>query len=282
VTRPKLTLEWQSHALTHPGKVRPYNEDAFLSLPGTGIWAVADGMGGHEAGDVASAQVVEALAAVGHHTTLSDLIASCRTQLTQANAALFDAGLRQRAKIIGSTAVVLLSRGTQGAVVWAGDSRAYQLRGSKFRQISEDHSRVMELVKQGVLDASEAEKHPDANIITRAIGVAEKLELDVVLFDVQPGDQFLLCSDGLSRYLPNPMLAELLDNDDCVIATDALLKAALDTAARDNITAVVIRAKLADATSETQFNPQQPGRSLEPDDDPTMLDDDSTVLDEGN
>ena len=272
MTRPKLNFDWQSHALTHPGKVRPYNEDAFLSLPGTGIWAVADGMGGHEAGDVASSQVVEALANVGYHATLSDLITSCRAQLMQVNAALYDAGFRQRAKIIGSTAVVLLTRGSQGAIVWAGDSRAYQLRDAKFRQLSEDHSRVMELVKQGYLEASEAESHPDANIITRAIGVAENLELDVTLFDVQPGDQYLLCSDGLSRYVPDPMLAQLLENDDCVGATDALLKAALNSAARDNITAVVIRAEQASTTSETQFNPAQPEKPQAPDDDPTLLD----------
>ncbi|MEM9622203.1 MAG: protein phosphatase 2C domain-containing protein, partial [Pseudomonadota bacterium] len=247
------TIEWQSAAKTHRGNVREYNEDAYLAHPESGVWAVADGMGGHHAGDVASREVVAALAKVSFSDNLAGLQAACRSQLDAVNHALFEQGLQRQAQIIGSTVVAMVASGADAAMLWAGDSRGYRLRGNELTQVTRDHSRTNELIEQGILKPEAAEQHPEANVITRAVGVARQLPLDETSFTVATDDVYLLCSDGLTRYVPEPELHRCLSMPTCNAAAEELMRLALATDARDNISIVVMRAQPAD-DSTTVFN----------------------------
>jgi protein phosphatase len=246
---------WQSAAVTHKGNVRSLNEDAYLAHSDDGVWAVADGMGGHHAGDVASQAVVDGLATVRGANDLGEISTACRTALAEVNEELFDKGLKQQAQIIGSTLVVMLTSGWDGTMLWAGDSRGYLLRQGKLFQITKDHSRTNELIDSGVLAPEAAESHPDANVITRAIGVAESVELEEQRFDICAGDVYLICSDGLTRYLSNEELERCLQIKSCREAADQLLRSTLATSARDNVTAIVMRAVEFD-DSQTVLNSQ--------------------------
>ncbi len=277
VASPAQPFDWLSHGLSHPGNIRSYNEDTYLCQPSKGLWAVADGMGGHHAGDVASRAVVESLAAVAPCHGLPELIKSCCASLQAANAQLQASDADGQNRLCGSTAAVLLTYGRRGAVVWAGDSRVYRLSRcagrAELTQLTQDHSKVAALVRQGQLTEAEAERHPDANMITRAIGVRPALELDVQEFDIDEGDTYLLCSDGLTRYVSAPELATHLAGASVPLIADALVAATLATAARDNVTVVVARAS-GESTTRTLLNPAS-GYEQPTHEDPTVLDENS-------
>jgi len=266
---------WASAAGTDVGKVRELNEDGLLEQPQTGIWAVADGMGGYHAGDHASATVVRALAALKLVRPLDLLVEQAATALKQVNDQLLREGRQNGARIMGSTLVSLLSQGPRATVLWAGDSRAYRLRGGRLEQLTRDHSRIQELIDKGEVSPAEAENHPDANVITRALGVVQELELDSLRLDVRDGDTFLLCSDGLHRYVPEPDMQRFLAAGSCELACSRLMQHAMESPARDNITAIVIRAELDDTAVRTTINPAPGERPRDLDDDPTVLDDGS-------
>jgi len=222
--------------------VRKVNQDSFAERTDIGVWAVADGMGGHEAGEIASATVtdsIKGLAANGDIVAMLDAvqqsIMSANLQLTQ-QAASYDSQ-----RVPGSTVVVLIINGDQGAIVWAGDSRIYRRRDHVVTQLTRDHSHVQDLVEQGVILESEAESHPMANVITRAVGISEPLELESKWIDVRADDQFLLCSDGLSRLVNNEELATMMDNRDSGEVTRSLLHTALVRGARDNVTLICVK-----------------------------------------
>lgn len=241
-------VEWRSVGKSHVGAVRTLNEDAFLDRPEQGIWAVADGMGGHEAGDKASISVVTALAMVNQAPSLSDLIGDAQARLRAVNDSL-GATADEKGVMVGSTVVALLSQGTHVAVLWAGDSRAYLYRKGELTQLTVDHSRVQELVGHGLIDPADADDHPDANIITRAIGVSPEVEFDTKIIEAEPGDSYLLCSDGLSRYVSESEIARCLGIASCSDACQQLIGKALDGGGRDNISVIVIRPGLADPTT---------------------------------
>ncbi len=185
---------------THVGLRRKVNEDALLVRTPRALWVVADGMGGHDAGEVASAMVVEALSRVPLSENIEGATANALAALEQVNEALIAmAHSDGRSRTIGSTVVGLLINNGRFRCFWAGDSRAYWLRGGEITQITRDHSLVQELVDAKMLSPGEAEHHPNANVITRAVGVAEKLVVEISSGDVKAGDQFLLASDGLTR-----------------------------------------------------------------------------------
>ena len=236
---------FQCSATTHPGAVRLHNEDSYVNRPDLGLWAVADGAGGHQAGEVASRIIADALNSVSTGIDGAELLAEVRHCLARAhNALLREAARRGPQAMIVSTIVALLLRDDYYACLWAGDSRAYLLRGQRFRQLTRDHSLVQELFDAGAISAAEALHHPSANIITRAIG-AEGLELDKVTDRLFPGDRFLLCTDGLFKALPERELAELLAADEDIIA-DQLVIAGLRAGAADNLTAVTVEVTLDD------------------------------------
>jgi serine/threonine-protein phosphatase Stp1 len=237
-----MTPRFRSCAVTHNGAVRRYNEDSFVDRPEIGLWAVADGAGGHESGDLASRIIAEHLGAIPAGVSAAELLAQVRLSVQAAHAALrAEAARRGPQAMIASTVAVLLARDGHFACLWAGDSRVYLARQGAFSQITRDHSLVQELVDAGAIRPEEAEGHPRANVITRAVGAdGEALELDKVSGRLLPGDRFLLCSDGLSKTVPEPEIASLLALPDGTPAAELLLAAALARGANDNVTAVTV------------------------------------------
>jgi serine/threonine protein phosphatase PrpC len=232
---------FRSWAVTHPGAKRKHNEDTYVDRPDLGIWAVADGAGGHAAGEVASGMLAEALEAIPAGLSASELLAEVRLAVERTHAALRDEAARRGPDVIvASTIVVMLARGEHFACLWAGDSRAYLLREGMFRQITRDHSLVQELLEAGAIGPDEVENHPRANVITRAVGAdMDEFMLDKVSDRLLPGDRFLLCSDGLCKTLPENELATLLGSANGV-SLQALIDAALAAQVSDNVTAVAV------------------------------------------
>jgi serine/threonine protein phosphatase PrpC len=261
------TVGWRSAGKSHVGAVRTLNEDAFLDRPDQGIWAVADGMGGHEAGDKASISVVTALAMVSEASSLSKLIGDAKVRLGTVNDVL-RAMAGNQAGTIGTTVVALMSQGTHVALLWAGDSRAYLYRRGQLTQLTLDHSRVQELIDHGLIEPDEASEHPEANIITRAIGVSPAVEFDTKIVEAEPGDSYLLCSDGLYRSVEESEIARCLELPGCNDACQELIGKALDGGGSDNISVIVIRPGFLESTTRNRAI----SRTSELDDDLTTLD----------
>lgn len=238
-----MNLRFRSAARSDAGPVRTSNEDRFLQRPALGLWAVADGMGGHEAGEVASGLIVEALAEVDDVSSGYAYLNAVRATIERVNDELVRrAEIRDSSAVIGSTIVALLIHEAHYACLWAGDSRAYRLRGGGIVQLSHDHSMVQELVDAGALTREQARADRRANVITRAVGVRRALDLGQDYGPVEPGDCFLLCSDGLTGLLDDDELSVAMADPDPETAADRLLALALGRGARDNVTLVVIRA----------------------------------------
>ncbi len=234
-----MSANFFSSAMTDRGSVRDHNEDAYLDRPDLGLWAVADGAGGHQCGQQASRTIIEALAAIGGGLSAATLLARVRLAIAEAHAALHAAAARLGGDALtASTVVVLLARDDHFACLWAGDSRAYLFRDGVLRQITRDHSLVQQLVDEGSLSVAAAEQHPQANVITRAVGDgSETMELDKVIGGLRRGDRFLLCSDGLNKTVPEAELAAAMRGD---ATASALVGAALARRASDNVTAIVV------------------------------------------
>lgn len=234
-------LRWTSASLSHVGKVRHINEDSCLSLSEMGLWAVADGMGGHKAGDVASRIIISELSQLADLGQQKALIEGVKARLLDANRKLLELSSRfYERRTMGSTVVVLLTWQDRGACLWVGDSRLYLLRQGQLQQLTHDHSYVQELVDWGLLEPGKAHSHPMGNVITRAIGHRDELEIDMIQFSLQPGDAFLLCSDGLSKLVSEVEMAILLSCGGCQDTVRGLIDLALARGARDNVTAVVV------------------------------------------
>ena len=231
-------LRWTAAARTDVGLVRSRNEDAYLAQTQRGLWAVADGMGGHAFGDLASGAVVDALASLPVPESLADFIALARDRLTGVNEALRIESRTRQVPVIGSTVVALLVHGMEAACLWAGDSRIYLCRQGRLQQLTRDHSALEALKEQGI-DPAAAAASP--NMITRAIGAADTIVFDVASLTVRDGDIFLLCSDGLSTPVEEQAITASLAPGDCARAADELIALALANGGRDNITAVVVR-----------------------------------------
>jgi len=234
-------MRWSSAALTDVGRVRQINEDACAALPENGIWVVADGMGGHDDGDHASQSIVNRISETGSHGSLAELVDAVEDGLLEVNRSLLtEAAAREGESTIGSTVVVLLARDNHCACLWAGDSRIYRLRDDRLQQITQDHSQVMEMVEQGLLLREDAESHPAANVVTRAVGASDELYLDVDVEALSPGDRYLLCSDGLTKELTDTEIAELLQHGDPPEACKKLVGLALERGCRDNVSVVIV------------------------------------------
>ncbi|HUO80222.1 MAG TPA: type VI secretion system-associated protein TagF [Steroidobacteraceae bacterium] len=221
-------VHYESAARSDRGPVRTVNQDAFLERAEIGCWAVADGMGGHEHGEIASRMVCDALASLTPGATLEAMANDVRDALQQVNAQLRRGATGGTS---GTTAVILLTRGLQWQVLWAGDSRLYRLRAGALEQLTDDHT---------LQPAGAAADDGDAYAITRAVGGDVVLELDAHRGRVQPGDRFVLCSDGLTRVLDAARIAELAGAGPAAVAADALLAAALAAHTTDNVTVIVV------------------------------------------
>jgi serine/threonine protein phosphatase PrpC len=198
-------------------------------------------MGGHEAGDVASSKVTEALLRLPVVYGLESLVEAVVGALQRVNGELIElAGTSDMKRRIGSTVVGLAIADGQYRCFWAGDSRAYRVRAGQIEQVSRDHSMVQDLVDAGLLAPEDAENHPNANIITRAVGVNESLKVDIVQGEALPGDLYLLASDGLTRLVNDEELAAILTSRG-IDAADMLIETSLSRGAPDNVTLVVVK-----------------------------------------
>jgi len=229
---------------SHVGLRRKVNEDSILLRSDRGYWAVADGMGGHDAGDVASAKVTEALRALPVVYDLDELVQAAIAAIARVNNELIAlAASAEGQSTIGSTLVGLAIGKDEYRCFWAGDSRAYRIRAGQIEQLSRDHSLVQSLVDAGMLGPDEAEHHPNANVITRAVGVAQDLQVDVSSGDASPGDIFLVASDGLTRLVNDDEMLEILERFEPTEAADKLLEMVLVRGAPDNVSMVIVKMK---------------------------------------
>lgn len=235
-------ISFVSEERTHVGCVRKLNEDRMLSRPEVGLWAVADGMGGHQAGDLASGMLVDALAGVELLGSGYAFLDEVQESVQRVNRTLVaHARLSRPGTVIGSTLVVLLAYEGHFACLWAGDSRAYLLRDERMEQITRDHSMVQELIDSGALNRADASSYGRSNVITRAVGVNDRLALDVTNGPILPGDIFLLCSDGLTGMIADAEIEMALKKEG-VAAVDRLLDVTLSRGAKDNVTIVAVTA----------------------------------------
>jgi serine/threonine protein phosphatase PrpC len=240
-----------SASITDKGNVRDANEDACLERTDAGLWVVADGMGGHEAGDVASQTIVDALNELDMGGLPGEILDRFDDAMEEVNRGLYELSLDgETPKLIGSTLASLIALPGHCIVAWVGDSRIYRLRDGRFEQLSRDHSQVEELIAQGSLSRAEAEAHPEANIITRAVGGEPELIVDMEIQPVQDDDRFLLCSDGLFKDLSEQELAIHLGAGDCEEACRALIDEALQRECNDNVTVVVVDFAARDDTEK--------------------------------
>lgn len=246
---------WSSSSRSHVGLVRQINEDACLDLPERGLWAVADGMGGHALGDMASRMVIETLGSLPAPESLTQFVTDAADSLQSVNRQLRAEAVLREVQIIGSTVVVLLAHGQYAACLWAGDSRIYLFRDGRLSQLTRDHSQVEELRFAGSISEEDALRHPARNLITRAIGAADILELDEEQLEVHDGDMFLLCSDGLSNEVTEQEIRSALIAGNCQQASETLVDLALERGGRDNISVVVARVEDLYSTEKTVLNP---------------------------
>ena len=233
---------FRSWAATHPGVKRSNNEDTYVNRPDLGLWAVADGAGGHQSGDVAASTVADALERTPVDLAAPEMLLQVRGRIAGAHEALLaEAARRGAGAMLAAAVIVLLARDDHFACLWAGDSRAYLRRGGTLTQVSSDHSLVQEMLDAGAITEDEAKDHPRGNVITRAVGAeTDALELDKITDRLEPGDRFLLCSDGLYKTLPDSELDTLLASPGEASPAELLVAAALARQATDNVTAVVV------------------------------------------
>ncbi|HEU0148284.1 MAG TPA: protein phosphatase 2C domain-containing protein [Bradyrhizobium sp.] len=238
-------------SVTHEGLVRTRNEDSCLVRSDVGLWAVADGMGGHEAGDLASRIVVQSLDTIGAPHSAADLLAQCEERLFSANQQILALSHQRHGATIGTTAAVLLVRDGYYACIWAGDSRVYLINPGGINQVSHDHSEVEELIAGGALSREDV-KDWQSNAITRAIGVGDDPEFEVVTGPAEPEDIFVICSDGLTRHLHDNEILQHAATRRAQAACDAMLALALDRGGLDNVTIVIVRLLTPRSTESTR------------------------------
>ena len=233
-----MSFRWWSSCVTDPGKRRRINEDAYFACEDVGLWVIADGMGGHLSGDLASRMVAESFEDIAQGLSLDELVKEARLRLELANHRI-QAHSREISGIMGSTVVLLAVVGNEWACLWAGDSRGYRLMRGGFSQITRDHSMLQELIDRG--EDTDGVDPRFANRITRAVGATPNLVVDEARGALDDGGVFLLCSDGLNKEVADDELAPILDTYDCEDAALELLQLTLERGARDNVTLAVIR-----------------------------------------
>lgn len=234
---PRPALVARGAGLSHPGCQREANEDAILTDPSGALWAVADGMGGYGNGALAADIVIDQLARLPHGIP-GDAVAGA---LMAANDAVRARARADGIASMGATVVAALIDDGRATIFWAGDSRAYLARGESLAPLTRDHSVVQELVDLGRLARTEARAHPQGHVVTRAVGAAERLDVDRAEAALGPRDRLLLCSDGLTACVPEPQIARVLaaaarPEDAC----RHLVEAALEHGAPDNVSVIVV------------------------------------------
>jgi len=241
-------------AATDVGLVRSNNEDAFLTAPP--LFAVADGMGGHRAGEVASAGAIRTLQKEAGHDTDS-LVAAVQSANRVVHA---EAAANPDLSGMGTTITAMMTTHDSAQIVHVGDSRAYLLRDGRLRRLTQDHTVVDRLAREGKIPAAEVDRHPQRSVLERALGVSPEVDIDVQLLDVRPGDRLLLCTDGLTSMLDDDEIRDILLTElDPQTAAQALIDAALAAGGKDNVTAVIVDfPRLDGATADPSRTAEQP------------------------
>ena len=234
---------WTSASRSHPGRVRQLNEDACLEESEQGVWAVADGMGGHSLGEFASGLAVHSLMDLPAIEDREQRVSVAVDRLQEVNRHLRTEALRRDVPLIGTTIAALLAAGNLCSCLWAGDSRIYLFRAGRLRQLTRDHNHLEAMRSKHISRADDTLVLPRSNLITRALGAEDNLHIDRTTVQLLDGDIFLLCTDGLSNTLTELSIEQALLPGICRLACDALVDMALDREARDNVTAVVARAE---------------------------------------
>jgi protein phosphatase len=248
-------FRWTSASRSHAGRVREINEDAWLEQPGRGLWAVADGMGGHSLGEFASRLAIRSLADLPPPQKLKQYVALALERLQGANRRLRDEAARRDVQLIGTTIAALLVSQRECACLWAGDSRIYLYRKGRLKQLTRDHSEVEAVRSWRTHKADDTLHLPPSNVITRALGAEDMIEIDCETIEVVDGDVFLLCSDGLTNEVAEAAIEHALLPGNCRQASQELLDLALEHGGRDNITAVVVRAEDLYSPDRTVIHP---------------------------
>ena len=234
-------FRWASAAMSGAGNVRDINEDAFLDAPNRGMWVVADGMGGHNAGNIASEMIVQTLDGLSAADLSGGSIDPVTEALQLVNSRLYAMSRDiEGSPTIGSTVAVMLVQQAKCILCWAGDSRIYRLRDFQLTQLTRDHSEVEFLVAERGLSRQDAERHPDANVILRAVGGQASLDLEVSTDSLKSRDRYLLCTDGLTRELDASEIAEIISRGSCIDACRNLMQRTLSGSARDNVTVIAV------------------------------------------
>ena len=228
----------EDSSVSHVGMVRSENEDSHYSAHDHGLWLVADGMGGHENGKMASAALAAAVGAVTLPEAIEPACTTLSNAIAQANTAIFQQG-RKLGVQMGTTAVALVLRGEHFGVLWAGDSRAYVFRDDALIQLTRDHTQVEDMVERGLLSAAEAADHPMKHVLSRAVGVQEALAVDAVYDRALPRDVFLLCTDGLHGVVSDAEIGAILRQGGAA-ASEALVAASLERGGPDNVTVTLV------------------------------------------
>ena len=226
--------------LSHVGLRRELNEDTYYGDSELGLWLVADGMGGHEYGEVASALAREAIVReIRGGSPLAEAIRIADEEIIRCSKRRGDS------LPMGTTVVAARVNGSRFEVAWVGDSRVYLWRDGALTQISQDHSYVQELIAQGAITADQARSHPHRNVVTQALGVTDPqlLNVETLSGELRTGLQLLLCSDGLTEEVDDPSIARVLAHHECSAqeCVDGLVAAALDGGGSDNVTVVLVR-----------------------------------------
>ncbi len=232
---------WLSAGVSHTGNIRERNEDAFLTCDRQKLWGVADGMGGHDAGDVASQMIIQHLRQYRATPLLGRNVRQVTQLLQSANELLIQKAASENNSIIGSTVCVLLAHHQHCVFLWAGDSRIYRLRNGYFQQVMQDHSEAEELIEAGATK-EEVSRLPNGEAITRAVGSDRHLNLEIKMQAFERGDIYLLCSDGLYKELSGPEIADRISAYSLSEGVNTLLDTALQRRGRDNITVVEVQA----------------------------------------
>ena len=256
----EAALPFESFGVSHKGCVRDHNEDNYLIDQRNGLWVVADGMGGHEAGEVASASIVDHLGTIGIASSAPDLRARFEDRLSQAHAEIRKIA-QARGVTIGSTVAALLAMEGRFACIWSGDSRVYLVRNGAISQVSRDHTEVQELLDNGMLSAAEAKVWPRRNVITRAIGVADDILVDYQGGDLLPGDVFILGTDGLTAHVSDAEISAAVVSSAPQSACENLLATVLERGGTDNVTIVLVRIRGSAANGAATIVPSGIGSS---------------------
>ena len=248
-------LKFASTEMTHEGSVREVNEDSILSRADNGLWVVADGMGGYEAGDLASSMLVDALNEISFADNYSEDIDRIEQTVIDVNQMILDHSERVLdGRVFGSTVVIAFLQDTLGFVLWAGDSRLYRLRSNHLSRITKDHSQLQEMIDSNLLLPEEIDNYPDNNVITRAVGAEQNLMLDLMAFEIEEDDKYLLCSDGLYNAIDEKEIQDILNSGSIKLNTEHLIDAALKNGASDNVSFILIQNNEGQTITNVKFN----------------------------